>query len=251
MERYKTIDISSIESTNSFAKSLPELDDSGLPVVVMTDNQTGGRGQRGNHWESEAGKNLTFSVVLYPRWMSASNQFELSMLVSIGIINALRRYVDTPQWLKIKWPNDIYFGEKKIAGILIENSIGDNRIEKSVIGIGINVNQSEFKSDAPNPVSLIHISGSETDRRELLTNVVENILDMIDQYESDSEPDELSYLYNSMLWRNDNGYHRWQTPDGKEFEAKLDRVDTDGRLWLVEASGNAKSYLFKEVQAIL
>lgn len=251
MKRYRLIEVESTGSTNTFAKSMAVEDGDTTPAVVLTRNQTEGRGQRGNYWESEPGSNLTFSLVVYPVWMSPSRQFELSMLVSIGLVNALRQYVDNPAWLKIKWPNDIYFGDRKIAGILIENTVNDACIERSVIGIGLNVNQKEFRSDAPNPVSLCHVTGFDVDCDKLLEKVVDNILDMIDSYESDPETDELCDLYNSLLWRADNAYHRWMLPDGTEIEARLVNVDTTGRLRLADTAGDIHSYLFKEVTAVL
>ncbi len=251
-ESFKIIRLDSVESTNTYARSLdPDTADT-TPLVVITDCQTAGRGQRGNSWESESGSNLTFSLVLYPRWMAPARQFELSMQVSIGIVNALRGYVDTPEWLSIKWPNDIYFGDRKMAGILIENSLGQASIERSVVGIGLNVNQKVFHSDAPNPISLSHATGFDIDRDTLLTKVVNGILDMVDSYESDPEPDELGALYNNMLWRHDGEFHRWQdTATGKVFSAVLEGVALDGRLTLLDHTGTLRTYLFKEVRACL
>lgn len=247
MDRYNIIRLDNTESTNTYAKSLKPENNDLTPTVVYTDCQTCGRGQRGNTWESERGKNLTFSLVLYPSWLSAAHQFELSMLVSIGIVNALRNHVVDHSRLKIKWPNDIYYDDKKVAGILIENSLSGQSIERSIVGIGLNVNQKEFVSDAPNPVSLYNITGSETSLDEILDNVVGNILDMVEQYEYDPEVDELVYLYNNMLWRNDGREHLWR----KEFEAKVDRVGADGRLYLTDKDGNEQSFLFKEISAVL
>lgn len=252
MERCKFVDISSTESTNTYAKNLPVDPEDRTPVVVATDNQTAGRGQRGNSWESEPGANITMSLVVYPVWMSAAHQFELSMIVSIAIVETLRHYIDTPQWLKIKWPNDIYFGDRKIAGILIENSVNDGRIERSVIGIGLNVNQTEFSGDVPNPISLIHATGIKIDIHALRAKIVTQILDMLDAYADDPEIDELCALYDSMLWRNDGQYHTWRdTMTGTDFRAILSGVGTDGKLHLTDTDGNTKTYLFKEVSAVL
>lgn len=249
---YKIIRIDSTESTNTYAKSLPAPETDSTPLVVITDNQTRGRGQRGNSWESEAGSNLTFSLTVYPRWMSPSHQFELSMLVSVGLVNALRSFVGTTDWFSVKWPNDIYYGDKKIAGILIENSVNGPSIERSVIGIGINVNQKVFVSDAPNPVSLCHLTDCDIDRDALLDKILDCILDIIDSYSSDPEPDELSALYNSMLWRNDSAFHLWlDTASHTVFSAVLDRVELDGRILLTDSSGATRSFLFKEVSAVL
>lgn len=252
MERYKIIYLDTAESTNTYARNLPVDAADTTPLVIVTDNQTEGRGQRGNTWESEPGANLTFSLVIYPRWLAPAHQFELSMLVSIGLVNTLRSYVDNPEWLKIKWPNDIYFGDRKIAGILIENSLGQGAIEKSVVGIGLNVNQKKFVSDAPNPISLSHATGFDVELRPLLEKAVDNILEMTDTYADDPEPDELEALYNSLLWRNDGGYHLWtDTATGTEFRAVLSHVDLDGTLTLTDTGGNVRTFLFKEVAAVL
>lgn len=251
MERYINIKIKKTTSTNTLAKELEIVNCSNIPFVISTDSQTGGRGQRGNSWESEQGKNLTFSLVVYPCWMSSARQFELSMLISIGIVNALRNYVPDKDMLKVKWPNDIYYGDKKLGGILIENSLGEKCIEKSVVGIGINVNQTVFISDAPNPVSLADITGKECNKEELLEKVVNNILDMFEQYEENTEVDELSALYNNMLWRKDRQVYKWIDAEKHDFEGSIDYVDIDGRIFIVEKNGTKKSFLFKELTAVL
>lgn len=249
-KKYKVITVDSTESTNTYAQALPEATDT-TPVVVITDNQTAGRGQRGNTWESEPGKNLTFSLVMYPRYIAPARQFELSMLVSLGIMNALRTMVDNPERLKVKWPNDIYFGDCKIAGILIENSLTATAIDRTVIGIGLNVNQTSFQSDAPNPISLIHTTGVAFDRDAVLDKVVTCIVDMVDDYEYNDEPDELSYMYNMALWRRDDKAHQWALPDGTVFEAAIERVGLDGTLSLRHSDGILVSYRFKEVTPVL
>lgn len=248
MDQFKKIDIGTTESTNTAAR---EIQSDGTPLVIVSDNQTAGRGQRGNSWESEPGKNLTFSLVVFPRYMRPAAQFELSMLVSLGIVSALETYTEG-EWLKIKWPNDIYFGDRKIAGILIENSLGENSIERSIIGIGLNVNQTTFKSDAPNPISLTHTTGLEHDREKLLDSICNSIIDYLDQYESDPEPDELSALYNNRLWRKDGEYHLWRDMvTGKDFRGVLIGVGLDGRISIADTEGTIHIYLFKEVQAVL
>ena len=249
--RFRLVDLPEATSTNTYATSNVRPDANNTPVVVITDNQTAGRGQRGNSWESQPGRNLTFSLVVFPVWMSPARQFELSMLVSVGIVNALQKFTDTPEWFRVKWPNDIYFADRKIAGILIENTIGSSAIERSVIGIGLNVNQLQFVSDAPNPISLIHVTGLELDRKKILDAVVESILDMIDTYADEPDVDQLTALYNSMLWRNDGRMHPWRLPDGQRLEAAIVGVAPDGRLSLVDSKGDVHTYLFKEIAAEL
>lgn len=234
-------------STNT---ELAKLHDAPAGTVVVADCQMAGRGQRGNSWESEAGKNLTFSLLLRPYTISAAHQFELSMIVSIGICNALSNTLNGHKPL-IKWPNDIYVGNRKLCGILIENSLVGSSIARSIVGIGINVNQTEFRSDAPNPVSIKQLTGLDTDLDTLLSKVTDSITDTLDQYENDPEPDELHALYMSMLWRNDGAMHPWQTPAGDIFEAAIVDVALDGTLTLRHADGKTISFLFKEVSAVI
>ena len=153
------IHLNETHSTNSYLRELimrekeqPE------GTVVITDYQTAGRGQKGNSWESERGKNLTFSILLHPNHIPPGKQFILSQLISIAIVGVLKKY---DRHFTIKWPNDIYWKEKKIAGMLIEVDLTGSSLSNAIIGIGININQRHFKSDAPNPVSLTQITGKE------------------------------------------------------------------------------------------
>lgn len=249
-ENYKLISLPEVDSTNSYARSLNQ--DKTQPLVITTDCQMAGRGQRGNIWESEPCKNLTFSLVVYPLWLLPARQFELSMLVSIAIVNAIRPMVPDSHLLKIKWPNDIYYGDSKLSGILIENSIGAASIEKSIIGIGLNVNQTRFISDAPNPISLTQIIGVELSLSQILDMVVTNILDIMENYADDPDVDHLTWLYNSMLWRGDGLPHMWFDEKRKtEFHGILIGVEPDGRINITDSRGTAHSYLFKEVRAVL
>ena len=165
-----------IEETNSTNNLLREMNrKEKLPegFVLYTDFQTAGKGQVGNSWEAENGMNLLFSMVLYPKQIPLDRIFLISQLVSLGVKNSLDRLTTG---VTVKWPNDIYWNEKKLAGILIENSLQGNKINAVTIGVGLNVNQKVFLSDAPNPVSLLQILGREVDRNELLESVCEEIL---------------------------------------------------------------------------
>ena len=152
-----------LEETDSTNKYLNELCNKQCVeelTTITADFQTSGRGQRGNSWESEAGQNLMFSFVLYPTFLKARRQFLLSQIISLAIKEELERYVSN---ISIKWPNDIYWKDKKICGMLIENDLTGVHISRSITGIGINVNQETFCSDAPNPVSLKQINGQSYD----------------------------------------------------------------------------------------
>lgn len=158
-----------IRETNSTNTLLREQYSEALPnlYTIRTDYQTAGRGQAGNGWESEDGKNLLFSTLIRSD-IRPAEQFRLTMMVSVAMWEMLSQYLPN-DLLTIKWPNDIYYGDKKLAGILVENILSGNRIVYSIAGIGLNVNQLEFKSDAPNPISMQQIMGEAYDVEVLLS----------------------------------------------------------------------------------
>ena len=153
------------DSTNNHLRRL--LDKEQLPEgsLVVTDFQTAGKGQVGNSWESEAGMNLMFSILLYPDFIPANRQFLISQIASLSVKETLDAYTD---FIQVKWPNDIYWKDRKICGMLIENDLSGQLLYCSIIGIGLNLNQSLFRSNAPNPISLTQITGKKYDREEVL-----------------------------------------------------------------------------------
>ena len=211
--------------------------------------QTAGKGQRGNTWEAEEGKNLLFSFVLYPSFLEARRQFILSQIVSLAIKEELSRWSDE---ITIKWPNDIYWKDKKICGILIENDLSGHHIRRSIAGIGININQEVFNSDAPNPVSLNQITGKEHDRYEILAHILRRVQIYYNSLQMEDfavYSDEISTRYARSLFRR-RGLHPYEDANGK-FLARLLRVEQDGRFVLEDEGGSEREYLFKEVQYIL
>lgn len=240
-----------LQKTDSTSQHLTRLcNNDREPIVEFTtvtaEFQTAGKGQRGNTWESEEGKNLLFSFVLYPTFLEARRQFILSQVVSLAIKEELSRWSNE---ITIKWPNDIYWKDRKICGILIENDLCGHAISRSISGIGININQEEFHSDAPNPVSLKQITGKEHDRMEILTNVLRRIEIyykglQLEDFSTYSE--EIATRYARSLYRR-RGYHPYEDADGC-FLARLLRVEPDGRFVLEDESGKEREYLFKEVQ---
>ena len=149
-----------LESTNSYLSRALVTEQLTEGTIVLTEYQSAGKGQTGNKWESEKGKNLTFSIILYPSFIRPSEQFLISVAISLGICDYLRRHIDN---CFIKWPNDIYVSNDKIAGILIEHSLMADKIQYTIAGIGLNINQERFISDAINPVSLKLLTGLEYD----------------------------------------------------------------------------------------
>lgn len=233
-------------STSSYLRS--ELPDAPHGTVVTTHTQTAGRGQRGNSWEAEPGRNLTFSVMLRPDGADARSQYAVSEAVATAIASTLRPLVDRPELLTVKWPNDIYYGDRKLCGILIENTLTGLRIDRSIAGIGINVNQTEFLSDAPNPVSLKQLTGREYDLDRLLEDTVRAILEAVDALRQGHAETHRRYL--SMLWRRE-GLHPYSTPAGEVFMAEIADVAPTGLLTLRHADGTLSTHAFKEVTAIL
>lgn len=220
-------------------------------LVVVAEYQTAGRGCASNTWESERGKNLTFSVLLHPTEIPADCQFRISEAVSVALCDTLERYFrplspsdSSPdsgkQEVTIKWPNDIYVGDKKICGILIENQLRGRLISDSIVGIGLNVNQTVFRSDAPNPVSLALLTGHEEDREALLQALLQQFSATMEM-----EPEALMEAYRSRLYRRE-GFHRFSDSHG-EFVARVLNVLDDGRLVLLDTKGKARMYAFKEV----
>ena len=237
--RYK-----SLASTNSEATRLAgELHDGD---VVVTRCQTVGRGQRGNSWEAEPDKNLTFSVFFKPENLRAADSFRLSMAVSLAIADVVGAELNSDE-IKIKWPNDIYWRNKKIAGILIENAFSGPMVSHSIVGVGLNVNQAEFRSDAPNPVSMVQIAGNEFDLDNLLETIVGAMLVFVGSLMPYGELEE---KYHEKLWLND-GPHMWYEPGGEPFQASIHDVAPSGHLTLIDERGVKRTYAFKEVFPVL
>ena len=228
-------------STNTYIKELYSTQKLLEGFTVYTDFQTAGRGQRGNGWEAERGKNLLFSTILYPIQLHANQQFFISEAISLAIKDVLSEYTSD---ISIKWPNDIYWNDKKIAGILIENAVMDVTLSYSIIGVGLNVNQEIFKSDAPNPISLKQITGKEIDRYILLSKIQDRL-----SYYYQFESEQLNNYYNQSLYRK-NGWH-WYSDNETSFLAQIVTVGKDGILVLRLKNDTFKTFSFKEIKFLL
>lgn len=247
--RVRIVTYPELASTNTTAAQMG--DEAAHGDVIRAVAQTAGRGQRGNSWESEPGKNATFSLVLRPVTWPAQRQFELSMAVSLAICRELDDILNTPGSVKVKWPNDIYVGDKKLCGILIENVLTGIKIERMIIGAGINLNQTQFVSDAPNPVSLKQISGADYDVEGVVRAVCARIVSEVESYISQPDSERLSAEYHARLWRNDGRLYRWlDTASGTIFEASIQGVAATG-MFTVCASDGCRTFAFKEIQAVL
>lgn len=227
--------INSTNSTNTLMKELlargewPEKE-----RCLYTSFQTAGRGQTGNRWESEEGKNLLCSILLPPN----KNLYFLNIAVGVALVRVIG------EDFTIKWPNDIYYRDKKIAGILIENAIIGNEIKYSIAGIGLNVNQTTFVSDAPNPVSLKQIRGQEFDIERLMSHLFETVQSVLNE----SEQEVWSY-YKSHLYRKE-GFWPFEDKNGP-FEARIADVLPTGEIVLQDQEGKERIYHFKQVKYII
>jgi BirA family biotin operon repressor/biotin-[acetyl-CoA-carboxylase] ligase len=241
------IKVSQTASTNTYLSRLAATLPGG--TVIYTPSQTAGRGQKGNSWESEDGKNLTFSMLLKRPPVKARDQFYLSEAAAIAVVEALT--AEAGDGFAVKWPNDVYWQDKKVCGMLLENSLDGSGIAHCVVGIGINVNQERFVSDAPNPVSLINITGREHDLMALLKGVCARIEQLVDSLADDNARVDLHQRYMAALYRNDGQLHPYEDADGNRFMASVAGIAPDGTLTLRHEDGTSRDYLFKQVKHII
>ena len=245
------INLPTVDSTNLFVRSMLEEERTGmveseavLPgfTLVVADDQTRGRGQLGNSWETERGKNLTFSLLCHPDFLLASEQFLLSQCMAVAIREVLSQYVEG---VEVKWPNDIYVGERKISGTLIECDLQGKCIANCIIGVGININQTEFRSDAPNPTSLRLLTGEEHDREAILTAIVHAFQQGYEALQRGGA-EQVRQQYRAHLYRRE-GFHRYSDVRG-EFLAEIADVEPTGHLRLRFENGSVVRYELKEVR---
>ena len=240
-ESPRILRVAETASTNSLLRELSVKESLPEGSAVIADFQTAGRGQVGNVWESEAGKNLLFSMVLYPTCIPANRQFLISQRAALSVKETLDLYTEQ---IAVKWPNDVYWKDQKICGMLIENDLSGHNLYRSIIGIGINLNQAVFRGDAPNPVSLFQITGKEVSREEVL----ERFLSIFYRYYLSllqEEYEDIRTRYQSALYRKE-GYHAYRDEAG-EFEARIHDIEPTGHLLLALRDGSIRRYAFKEV----
>ncbi len=253
----KTLDIKwykSIDSTNMQAAR--ELGTATEGTVWVADYQTAGRGQRGNSWESTEGKNLLFTVLLRPEFLAVGQQFSISQITALAVVKMLE---EKGLAAKIKWPNDIYAGDKKICGILIEHSIMGANLSASILGIGINVNQEKFDSDAPNPTSLIlELAGEDgnrvfQERREILSIFLSKLFGLYEELQEKGGIERLDSLYHSLIYRLDEP-HKFIDLTGvnpQTIEGRIKGTNRYGCLLLELSGGEVKEYSFQQIRYII
>lgn len=228
-------------STNTLALELAQQGRAPEGTVVVTRHQTAGRGQRGNTWVVGKDLNLTLSVVLSPEFLTVGRQFELNKCVSLAVFDVISKHV-SPAPACIKWPNDILVGDLKVSGILIENTIAGTRITRSVVGIGLNVNQREF--EFPHATSLARITGKEFS----LPQVFEQLLLSLEWRYLALRRGDMAALhsdYMNVLYRR--GHRHLYASGGRSFEGIILGVNDEGKLD-VEVDGRVASFDLKEIK---
>ena len=221
-------------STNDFLLGL----NTDQELCVVTDYQSAGKGMGTNTWESEPGKNLLFSILLHPTWLPINKQYLLSMAEAVAIVEVLGK------GFEIKWPNDIYYGDKKLSGTRIDVNLQGSSLKDVIIGTGINVNQEFFHSDAPNPVSLKNITSQEHDCDTLLHNILERFYIYYNKVQE--SPQEVVRLYHEHLYRR-TGLHTFADKDGT-FQAEIVSVANNGIITLRRTDSTLSHYEFKELK---
>lgn len=217
--------------------------------VAVATFQTAGRGQKGNSWESEAGKNLLFSILAHPSGIKVQEQFYISEAIALAVSDSVMAAIG-PEFapdVSVKWSNDVYWKDFKMAGILIENTLQGDRILDTVVGVGLDVNQEVFVSDAPNPISLKNITGREFNLEDLLQDIIVRFIGYM-ELSADKRPD-VDQAYRNRMYRRE-GYHQFRDENGI-FDAQIEGIRPNGCLMLQTPSGEHRTYEFKQVQFIL
>lgn len=228
-------------STNDLAKSEQYTHGD----VVWAHHQSAGRGQRGNSWSGGVGQNIAFSVVLEPCSLKVVDSFLLSQIVALALWDVA---TECGVECRLKWTNDLYVGDRKMAGILIENTLRGDRVARSVVGIGFNINQVEFDPSLPNPTSLRAESGEERDREQILRRIVERVMVWYDMLPDEAE--RIRESYNERLYRRGE-WHTYRHTTGEEFTARIMQVAPRGELMLEDESGEVRGYQFREVEFVI
>jgi BirA family biotin operon repressor/biotin-[acetyl-CoA-carboxylase] ligase len=233
-----------LDSTNNYLKQLAREQSLAERTVVIAEFQSGGRGQQGNSWFSTKGDNLLFSLLVRPKNLLASEMFIISCITSLAIEKTLSPFAGN---IRIKWPNDIYWNDKKIAGILIENNLQEGFVQRSVIGVGLNVNEQSFPDYLPNPVSLCQITKTKHDKTQILDTFLCEFDALYQQFERGASL-EIKKEYMQNLYRANDYY--WFEDDNGKFSAKIADILPSGHLVLKTKEGEEKKYAFKEVRFV-
>lgn len=237
-----------IEETDSTIRHMREEmpEEGNFMTIVRAGYQTAGRGQGTNTWESERGKNLLCSIRISPLGLPANRQYAILQAAALAVRDTLAGYTDG---ITIKWPNDIYWRDCKISGTLTECAIGNGMVKSCIIGIGVNINQEVFTSDAPNPISLCDITGKRESIKEICMEIAWRLGFYLVHHINEGILHNLHDIYLRSLYRCE-GIHPYRDAKGS-FAASIEAVDPDGHLVLRDTDGRLRRYAFKEVEFII
>jgi len=234
-----------LESTNSSALELLSKSNPSEGTAIMASFQTQGKGQYGREWTSAKGKNILCSIILYPNFLSIHKSFFLNIFAALAVRNTVADLIKAN--VSIKWPNDIYINDKKVAGILIQNTLQNHSIKNSIIGLGININQIAFNKSLPNPTSL----ALESDRSYNLNKLSQNLFRQIESYYLMLKAKKFSDMrieYNQFLYRKN--ISTVFDLNGIETEGKLTEIDDSGKL-IIQYDGTSKAFDLSEVKYLV
>jgi BirA family biotin operon repressor/biotin-[acetyl-CoA-carboxylase] ligase len=214
--------------------------------AIWSEYQTSGRGQRGHSWHSAEGENVTFSVVLKPTFLPVVEQFLLSEVVALALVDTMAEYGIE---CRIKWTNDLYAGDSKLAGVLIEHQLSTEGIVRTIVGIGLNINQREFPADLPNPTSMALLRSVSFDRREVLERYMANLEAWYGRL-LEGNKSAIEERYRELMYHLDE-QHTYALASGEKFRAIIRGVRPSGELRLEHEDGTIREYAFKEVEFVL
>jgi BirA family biotin operon repressor/biotin-[acetyl-CoA-carboxylase] ligase len=245
---FRIIRLKEVESTNSFVRlCLEKGEDLRHGTIVLTENQTAGKGTGSNSWHSEAGKNLILSILLKPERLSPEKQFILNKAMALAVSDFVEALLPAYK-IRIKWPNDIYIEDKKVAGILISNTIKGDKLDDVIVGIGININQENFPGEIPNPASLSMFSDTKLNLNDCLKFLCRFLNHRYEEIIC-GEIQKITDEYNSKLYRL-NEIHGF-IKEGESFTAEITGVSEYGQLQLKSSKGEDLLFGFKEVEYVI
>ena len=238
--------LNEVGSTNNYLKQLAS-NSKPLPegTVIMAENQYAGRGQQQNGWFAQPGKNLTFSILLKPSFLKVTEQFDLVRAISLGVFDAFAPLLGTG--LKIKWPNDIYYSDRKLGGMLIENMIQGGQIKNAIAGIGLNINQENFPGWLPNAVSLKQILHTDYDLKTLLSDICGHVEAWYLKLKAGKTADIRECYLARLYWLNET--RTFKSKNGL-FRGTITDVGYTGILKVQNNNGQELEFSLKEIEFI-
>jgi BirA family biotin operon repressor/biotin-[acetyl-CoA-carboxylase] ligase len=244
MNEFRHIRLDRVSSTNEFASFWVSKTSPVEGTVISSVDQYAGRGQLGRYWHASPGQNITMSVILYPKNMISMHQFDLNMILSLGVTATLSAFLPDKK-IQIKWPNDIYIDNKKIAGLLIQITSMGKQVKSAIFGVGLNLYENDFPTEIPNPVSLFQFQENLPSISELIHLIWENIMGYYDAYQVGSR-DDITIEYQKQLYRYQE-LCLFSSREGEEFEGRIKGVNEIGKL-VIHTTNGMRTFAMSEIK---